>query len=257
MKRLRAILLLALVIAVVATACGGSGGASGDLNLVKAGTLTVCSEIPYEPFEFEQNGAYVGFDVDVMQAIADQLGLPMEFVATGFDAITSGAAMAANQCDIAASAITITPEREQNIDFSDPYYNAAQSLLVKKDSGIKTLADFAGKRLGVQSGTTGEAYAQENAPATAELVGFEAGGELFVALEAGDIEGILQDLPVNADRAKNDSTVEVIEQYDTGENYGFAVQETGKEALLTQVNDALKTIRDNGTYDTIYQKWFG
>lgn len=256
MKRLRATLLLVLVIAVVATACGGGAG-GGDLNLVKAGTLTVCSEIPYEPFEFEQNGTYVGFDVDIMQAIADQLGLSMEFVGTGFDAITSGAAMAANQCDIAASAITITPEREQNIDFSDPYYNAAQSLLVKKASGIKTLDEFAGKRLGVQSGTTGEAYAQDHAPATAELVSFEAGGELFVALEAGDIEGILQDLPVNADRAKQDSTVEVVQTYDTGENYGFATQETGKEELLKQVNEALKTIKDNGTYDTIYQKWFG
>ena len=256
MKRMRSILLLAVVIAVIATACGGGTG-GGALNLVKADTLTVCSEIPYEPFEFEENGVYVGFDVDIMQAIADQLGLQMEFIATGFDAITSGAAMAANQCDIAASAITITPEREQNIDFSDPYYSAKQSLLVKVDSGIKTLDEFAGKRLGVQSGTTGEAYAQENAPSTAELVSFDAGGELFVALEAGDIQGILQDLPVNADRAKQDSTVEIVETYDTGENYGLAVQETGKEELLKEVNDALKTIKDNGEYDTIYQKWFG
>ena len=80
---------------------------------------------------------------------------------------------------------------------------------------------------------------------------------MFVALEAGDIQGILQDLPVNADRAKQDATVEVVQTYDTGENYGFAVQETGKEELLKQVNDALKTIKDNGEYDTIYQKWFG
>lgn len=254
MKRLRAVLLLVIVLALVATACTKTS--TGDLNLVTPGTLTVCSEIPYEPFEFEQNGAYVGFDVDVMQAIADQLGLKMEFVATGFDAITSGAAMAANQCDIAASAITITAEREKNINFSDSYYNAEQSLLVKKDSGIKTLDEFAGKRLGVQSGTTGEAYAQENAPSTAELVSFEAGGELFVALEAGDIEGILQDEPVNQDRANQDSTVEVVQTYDTGEHYGFATQETGKEELLKQVNDALKTIKDNGTYDTIYKKWF-
>jgi len=256
MKRLRGILLLVVVIALVTGACGGGAG-GGDLNLVKSGTLTVCSEIPYQPFEFEENGAYVGFDVDVMQAIADQLGLQMEFVGTGFDAITSGAAMGSNQCDIAASAITITPEREQNIDFSDPYYNSLQSLLVKKASGIKTLAEFAGKRLGVQSNTTGEAYAQEHAPATAELVSFDAGGDLFVALEAGDIEGILQDLPVNLDRTKNDASVEVVETYDTGEKYGFATQETGKEELLKQVNDALKTIKDNGTYDTIYQKWFG
>jgi len=248
-------LLLVLVLALVATACGGDGGAN-DLNLVEPGTLTVCSDIPYQPFEFEENGVYTGFDVDLMQAIADELGLELNVVATGFDSITSGTAMAGNQCDMAASAITITEEREANIDFSDPYYNAAQSLLVKKDSGIMTLDEFAGKRLGVQSGTTGEAYAQENAPATAELVSFETGGEIFVAMEAGDVEGALQDLPVNVDRAKQDSTLEVVETYDTDENYGLATQETGKEALLEKINEALKTVRDNGKYDEIFNKWF-
>lgn len=254
MKRLRAVLLLVVALALVATACTKTS--TGDLNLVTPGTLTVCSEVPYSPFEYEENGTYTGFDVDVMQAIADQLGLKMEFVATGFDAITSGAAMAAGECDIAASAITITPEREQNINFSDPYYNAAQSLLVKKDSGITSLEEFAGKNLGVQSNTTGEAYAKANAPGTANIISYDAGGDLFVALEAGNIEGILQDLPVNVDRAKTDSTVEVVQTYDTDENYGFATQETGKEELLKQVNEALQTIKDNGTYDTIYAKYF-
>jgi polar amino acid transport system substrate-binding protein len=242
--------------ALVAAACGGAA-TTGEYNLVNPGKLTVCSEIPYEPFEYEEGGTYTGFDVEIMQAIADELGLELEFVNTGFDAITSGTAMAGGQCDVAASAITITEEREKNIDFSDPYYNAAQSLLVKKDSGIKTLAEFSGRRLGVQSGTTGEAYAQANAPSDAILVDFSSGGELFVALEAGDIEGILQDLPVNADRAKKDPTVEVVEIYETDENYGFAVQEEGKEKLLEAINAALKKIKENGTYDRIFDKYFG
>ncbi len=250
------IFVLLLAFSLVGAACGGSEADTSEFGLVTADTLTVCSEIPYEPFEYEVDGEYTGFDVDLMQAIADELGLTLEFLGTGFDAITSGSAMAANQCDIAASAITITEEREANIDFSDPYFDAAQSLLVKKDSGYATLDDLDGKNLGVQSGTTGEAYAQDNAPSGVQLLSFENGGELFVALESGNVDGILQDLPVNADRAQKDDTVEVVATYSTGENYGFATQEEGKEALLTAVNEALQTLRDNGTYQDIFDKYF-
>ncbi len=255
MKRISYLSVLALALALVAAGCGGDGD-SGEYDLVAAGTLTVCSEIPYEPFEYEVDGQYTGFDVEVMQAVADELELDMEFVSTGFTAITSGSAMAANQCDIAASAITITAEREEAIDFTSPYFDADQSLLVKGDSGYTSLSDLAGKNLGVQSGTTGEAYAQENNPG-AEIVSFENGGELFIALEAGSIDGILQDLPVNGYRSTQDSTVTVVETYTTGEQYGFAVKEEGKEALWEAVNEALATIKDNGTYDSIFAKWFG
>ena len=255
MKRLIHLSVLALALALIAAACGGDGD-SGEYDLVAEGKLTVCSEIPYEPFEYEVDGQYTGFDVEVMQAVADELDLDMEFVSTGFTAITSGSAMAANQCDIAASAITITEEREEAIDFTSPYFDADQSLLVKADAGYTSLSDLAGKNLGVQSGTTGEAYAQDNNPG-AEIVSFENGGELFIALEAGSIDGILQDLPVNGYRSTQDSTVTVVETYTTGEQYGFAVKEEGKEALWEAVNDALATIKDNGTYDDIFAKWFG
>ncbi|MDJ0663409.1 MAG: transporter substrate-binding domain-containing protein [Acidimicrobiia bacterium] len=255
MKRLTYLSALALALALIAAACGGDGD-TGEFDLVAADKLTVCSEIPYEPFEFEVDGQYTGFDYDVMQAIADELDLEMEFVSTGFTAITSGSAMAANQCDIAASAITITPEREEAIDFTSPYFDADQSLLVKGDSGLTSLSDFAGRNLGVQSGTTGEAYAQDNNPG-AEIVSFENGGELFIALEAGSIEGILQDLPVNGYRSTQDATVTVVETFTTGEQYGFAVREEGKEALWEAVNDAIATIKDNGTYDDIFARWFG
>jgi len=256
MKRSSFLLAIVLAFAMVVSACGGDDD-GGELSLVADGKLTVCSEIPYEPFEYEVDGEYTGFDVEVMEALAAELDLELEFISTGFTAITSGSAMAANQCDIAASAITITEEREEAIDFADPYFDADQSLLVKKDSGYAALGDLAGKNLGVQSGTTGEAYAQDNAPDGVEIVSFENGGELFIALEAGSIDGILQDLPVNGYRTTQDDTVSVVETYTTGEQYGFAVQEEGKEALLEAVNDALSAIRDNGTYDTIFARWFG
>ncbi len=246
-----AILLLAF--SLIGAACGGGGG---EYDLVQEGTLTVCSDIPYPPFEFEAEGSYTGFDVEIMGAIGDELGLEVEFIDSAFESITSGSAMVGGECDIAASAITIRPDREENVDFSDPYFDADQSLMVKVDSGIASLTEFDGKRLGVQSGTTGEGYAEANAPAGAEIVGFAESGQLFLAIEAGDIEGILQDLPVNAERLVGDDTLTIVETYPTEEKYGFAVKEEGKEALLEAVNDALATLRDNGTYDEIYDAWF-
>ncbi len=140
--------------------------------------------------------------------------------------------MVGNECDIAASAITIRPDREENIDFSDGYFDADQSLMVKTDSGYTSYDDLVGLRLGVQAGTTGEAYANDNNPGGVEIVSFGESADLFVAMEAGDIQGILQDLPVNAERMLGDDTLTVVATYPTGEVYGFAVKEEGKEALL-------------------------
>lgn len=237
---------------------GSDGEAAADLTLVADGTLTVCSEVPYAPFEVEDADApsgYSGFDIDLMQAIADELGLELAVVNATFDSLTSGAAFAADTCDTAATAMTITEERDENIDFSDGYYNAAQSLAVPSDSDITSLDEVEGN-LGVQTGTTGQAYAEENAPETATLVEFESGADLFLALEAGEIVGILQDLPVNIERASETGDIEVIETYETDENYGFAFPEDGAEDLMEAVNGALQTLRDNGTYDEIFNEYF-
>lgn len=256
-RTLRSAVLLIGVLAVVAAACGSSENESGTFSTVKADTLTVCTDAPYPPMEFEENGAYTGFDMDLIRAIATDLGLGLEVVNSGFDPITSGSAMTAGDCDIAAASITITDAREANIDFSAPYFLADQSLLVKKDSGITTLSDIVGMTLAVQSGTTGEAYAQDNAPAGIEIKSFENPGDLFVALEAGDVVGVLQDIVVNQDRADNDSTVAVVETYPTNEFYGFAVKNEGSEMLLAAVNESLSKLRRDGTYDQIFSKWFG
>lgn len=245
-------------LALTLTACGtDDNGDTTEIDTVTAGVLTVCSEVPYEPFEFEDPDSpsgYSGFDIDLMAAIAENLGLDLAVVNAGFDDLTSGAAMAAGTCDLAASAMTITPERAENVDFSDGYYNAAQSLLVKADSDITTLADLAGRRLGVQSGTTGAAYAEANAPDDTEIVAFDAGADLFLAIEAGNIEAILQDLPVNVERAANDDSLSVIETYETDENYGFAFPQGSP--LVDLVNDALAELRADGTYDRIYNDYF-
>jgi polar amino acid transport system substrate-binding protein len=234
----------------------GEPAAGDEYGLVEAGTLTVCSDIPYAPFEFENdNGEYVGFDIDLLDAVAKKLDLKLSVQDVGFDALQSGTTLAAGTCDVGASAMTITEERKANIDFSDPYYDSLQSLLVRTDSGIESIDDLSGKNVGVQQGTTGESYATANAEG-AELVQYPSDGELWPAMQAGQIDAILQDQPVNLEHEKADSAYKIVETYNTDESYGFAFAKGEKDALREAVNGALQELRDSGDYQTIYDNYF-
>ncbi|NKX52704.1 transporter substrate-binding domain-containing protein, partial [Arthrobacter deserti] len=173
------------------TACGGgssTGGSSpaagNELGLITPGTLTVCPDIPYPPFEYEEGGESTGFDMDIIREVTAGLGLETDIKDVGFDGLQSGASLAAGQCGLGASAITITEECKKNIGFSDPYYDSLQSLLVPAGSDIKSMADLSGKKVGVQQGTTGEAYARENLPKDAEILAYPSDAELFPALQS-------------------------------------------------------------------------
>lgn len=250
------------------TACGGGSGSEGgsgdqtsgsdgksEMALVQPGTLTVCSDIPYPPFEFEKDGEYTGYDMELIKEIANGIGLELAIKDVGFEGLQSGAALAANTCDIGASAMTITEAREKNLDFSKPYYDSLQSLLVPEGSKIKDIEDLSGKVVGVQQGTTGEIYAQKNVPEDATIKSYPSDAELFPALKSGGIDAVLQDLPVNL-RHTEEGAFTIVEKYDTNEQYGFAVQEEGSEALLKAVNKELAELRENGTYQKIYDKYF-
>ena len=257
---------LAATAALALSGCASGGGDAGgddapagdDYGLIEAGTLTVCSDIPYAPFEFEDPSTetgYSGFDIDLLGAVAEKLDLELAVQDVGFDALQSGTTLAAGQCDVGASAMTITDERKANLDFSDPYYDSLQSLLVRTDSGIESIDDLDGVTVGVQQGTTGEAYANENAEG-AEIISFPSDGELWPALQAGNIDAILQDQPVNIEHEKADSTYKIVEEYDTDESYGWAFAKGERAELIEAINAALQELRDDGTYQTIYDSYF-
>lgn len=259
--KLRNLIPLLLVVALVAAACGddeGGGEGSADFETITPGTLTVCTDAPYPPMEFEdpETGEFTGFDIELMRAVAENLGLELEVVNTGFDPITSGLAMEAGDCDIAAASITITEERAENIAFTDGYFTADQSLLVKEDSDIGALEEAAGQSLAVQTGTTGELYAQENAPEDTELVSFENPGDLFLALESDQVQGVLQDIVPNQDYANANESAIVVETFPTDEQYGFAASLEGTDDLISAVNEQIQALRDDGTYDEIYDEFF-
>ncbi|MCA1305398.1 basic amino acid ABC transporter substrate-binding protein [Microbacterium sp. 2216-1] len=258
----RPVLFSAAVLAAATLALTGCAGGDdapveeGALELVTPGTLTVCSEVPYPPFEMEDgNGGYTGFDLDLVAAIAEKLDLEVSIQDVGFDGLQSGTTLIAGTCDFGASAMTITEERKTNLDFADPYYDSLQSLLVKTDSGITGIDDLDGRNVAVQQGTTGENYAEENATG-AVLVQYPGDAEMWPALQAGQVEAILQDLPVNIEHVKADSDYEVVEEYNTDEQYGFAFAKGERTNLREAVNGALQELRDSGEYDTIYDKYF-
>ncbi|MDR0489469.1 MAG: ABC transporter substrate-binding protein [Propionibacteriaceae bacterium] len=234
-------------------------GQENTLGTITAGVLTVCSEIPFEPFEYEDPAdpeKYTGFDIDIVGEIATRLGLELVVVDSDFDALQSGLSLATDKCDLGASAMTITEDRRANIDFTDAYYDSLQSLLVAKDSGITSLDDLAGKSIGVQKGTTGEIYAEQNQPEGAQIVGYPSDGELWPALQAGQIQAILQDQPVNVIHARTDAAYVVVAEYQTDESYGMALAKDKNPELLAAVNGALAEMRADGTYKQIYDKYF-
>ncbi|MEX0953015.1 MAG: basic amino acid ABC transporter substrate-binding protein [Nitriliruptoraceae bacterium] len=248
------------VLSLLVVACGGDDDAStGDFDLVSAGTLTVCTDVPYPPFEFEDPDSpigYRGFDIDLIAAIAEENGLEVEIIATGFEGLESGTTMAAGTCDLAASAMTITDARAERLDFSDAYYSADQSLLVLEGSEVAGIDDLVeGLTVGVQSGTTGEQYAEENVPG-ATVTAFENPGDLFTALQAGQLDAVLQDLPVNEEYAANTGDVQVIAEFVTDENYGFAMTRDREDGLVDAVNTGLQAVRDSGLYDELFAEYF-
>lgn len=245
-------------LSLVVAACGGSdsNASEGGLKLVKDGSLTVCSDAPYEPFEFQaEDGTWTGFDMDVMRKIAEANNLELEVTVQPFDGIWL--APAAGKCDVVASSMTITEERSQAADFTDSYFDAFQSLLVNKADAetYTSLESLKGKTIAVQTGTTGESYAKENAK-DSKLQSFDEASAMFLALESGQVDAVLQDYLINKERADKQGTSAVSAKFEeTPESYGFAV-EKGNTELLTILNKGIKDLRDSGDYDTIYNKYF-
>ncbi|MDA3872651.1 MAG: glutamine ABC transporter substrate-binding protein [Kiritimatiellae bacterium] len=220
-------------------------------------TVQVATDNGFVPFEFvdSSTGELIGFDVDLLHAIAEEAELNLNINTMDFDGLVAG--IRTGRYDVGIAGITITEERRESIDFSDPYYDAGLILAVQAgNEAISSSADLAGKRVGTRSGSTSERYLQNHHP-DASVVAFPGIVEAYMDLEAGRVDAVLYDLPnvqyyVNQDSKTNFKTVGEVLQ---GEQYGIAFPKDSP--LVEPVNAALKVLRENGTYDRIYDKWFG
>ena len=232
---------LVLTGALVSLALVGCGG--GDQGKQAAKTLRVGSAVDFAPFEFQDEGQkeYQGFDMDLIRAVAKEMGSEAEIQNIGF--IISG--------------MTINDERKQKVNFSDPYYQSGLTMIVRSDEeAIKSFKDLKGHKVAVQIGTTSANMVKEMEGVTVTELNTPA--DCFMELKARGVDAVVNDRPVNDYYIKQTQAVGVksLEDKLSAEDYGIAMGKDNAD-LQKKVNEALKKLHDNGEYDKIYQKWFG
>lgn len=248
-------LLFVASVAAVVVACG-DGKVEPQGRLLAPDTLSVCVDAPKYPFAFESStGQWLGSDIEIAQHIADRLDLTLQVKAVPFDGIWRQPSEGA--CDLAVAAITITDGRRAEAILSQSYLDASQSLLVRAVDAetYDQLSGLGGHSIAVKSGTTSEAYVEAHLPGGATLVPYEETEEMFVALGAGDVDGVVSDLPLNGYRSTLDSALSVTEVIDTGEQYGFAAAIDNPD-LIADVNGVLEDYLDSDEYAELLARWF-
>jgi polar amino acid transport system substrate-binding protein len=246
-------LVTALATAGIAAGCGGDDGGGGDLGLINEGEILAGIDTPFPPFEQGQPPNVTGFEPDLVNAIADELGLEVTYQDTSFDTIFRDTAQ--GKFDMAVAASTIKPERERTVDFSDPYYLTDQSLLVAEgETDIASQEDLGGRTVGAQDATTGEEYANEQTDA-AEVRGYPEGPDAINALRAGQVDAVIIDAPVAEDAVQKQGGVEIAERIVTTELYGFAFAPEN-DALREAVNEQIAKFKEDGTLTDLFEEYF-
>ena len=246
-KKLTAIALVAVAAMGLLAGCGSEKSKMTQ----EAGVLRVGSETTFPPFEFTDGDKYVGFDVDLSEAIAKKLGLKMEFKSMGFDALIP--AVQSGDIDMIAAGINATPEREKALDFSDVYFDQGGFITVvrKDNSTIHNMDELAGKTIGVQIGTV-------PAIPNTTVKEMDSNANIFMELKAGTIDGAIIDNAVAMYYLKQgaDKDLKLVGEPTKAPGTVLGVKKGNKE-LQDAVNKALKELKEDGTYQKIYDKWFG
>ncbi|QDP41821.1 basic amino acid ABC transporter substrate-binding protein [Radiobacillus deserti] len=245
-----------LTLAACGTTDSKTSGAAGETE--EKPVLKVGTDAAFAPFEYMEKGEIVGFDVDLLAAVMEEAGYEYELENVGWDPLF--ASLQAKDLDIGVSGITINDERKQTFDFSVPYFESTHMIVFNEGGNIQSAEDLKEITIGVQNGTTGQTAAEKIVGKNADnMLKYETTAVAFMALANGDVEAVVTDNVVANEYVKNnpDANVESItdkENFDA-EYYGFMFPKDSK--LKAELDKALTTIIENGTYQDIYQKWFG
>jgi len=256
-KRLVLFALLIFTLSLILVGCGGNEANNNNGNESEKQSVVIGHDINFVPFEYKDSttGKYVGFDIDFIEAIAREAGFEYTLEPMAFDGLIP--ALQADKIDIAIAGMTIKPEREEVVDFAQPYYDAGLHLLVRADEEkIKGVEDLKGKVIASKSGTTSFDFSKE-IEGVKTVTPFKTIVEAYQELEKGAADAVIFDSPailIYANKEGKDKVKIVGPLYD-GQQYGVALQK-GSE-FTEKVNEAINTLRKNGTYDNIYEKWFG
>jgi polar amino acid transport system substrate-binding protein len=245
-------------------ACGkqdpaAGGAASAAAPTAAAKLVVVGTDAAYAPFESQNEKAeIVGFDIDVVKAVAKQAGFEVKFINTPWEGIFN--ALVQGDRDLVVSAVTITPERQQTMDFSEPYFDAQQLIAVRQNSKVAKFSDLKALKVGVQTGTTGdEAITKLQGKTSPNIKRFELTPLALKELEAGGVDAVVADNGVIVNYVVNNPGGQfktVADPAFVPERYGIALKK-GNTELLAKVNQGLAGIKANGSYQALYAKYFG
>ncbi len=229
-------------------------------SLAQEPTYRVASDIAWPPFEWvDEQGDYVGFDLDVMREIAKIQGYKIEIVDIAFDSIIPG--IIAGKYDIGASGFTITDEREKVVDFSEPYWSSDQAVLISKDSGLNMItALLAGRTVGAQRGTTGASWIKENLigkGVDVKLRLYETYPLAVLDLINGNLDAVIQDEPASRISVAKAKSIQIVGIIVTGEQFGFLVKEGDPKGILSRINEGMAKLKASGKWDELIAKYFG
>ncbi|AKJ68749.1 ABC transporter permease [Pandoraea thiooxydans] len=237
---------------ILATAalCSAASIAHAQDNKV----LRVATDATFPPMEFVQNGHRTGFDIDLVEAMAKQMGRHVQWTDIDFKGLIPG--LVAHRFDVAVSAIYITDARKKVVDFTQPYYHGGLVVLVKKsNTAIKTPADLDGKKVSVQVGTKSVDFLRTHYPKV-QRVEVEKNEDMFNLVQIGRVDAAVTGKPAAQQYAKTTGDMRVLDTPLTTEEYGMAVRKDMPQ-LTQQLNAALDKIKANGTYAKLLKKWFG
>lgn len=250
---------LVFSMSALAVGCGSSttsstdGGGSSDKAAVE---YKVASDAVYAPFEKMEGDKIVGFDIDVLNAVAEAGGFKVTYKNTPWEGIFL--TVQNGEADIIASAVSITDERKKSLDFSEPYFEATQMIVSKKGSGLKSIAELKGKKIAVQNGTTGDTVVSDAfGKANQDIKRFENMPLALLELKNGNVDAAVGDNGVLLEYVKNNGEGDFETAVDTSfvpENYGFAVKK-GNTELVNKLNEGIKKIKENGKLDEINEKY--
>ena len=248
MKKIIALVLALVMVAACLTACGGAKGATLK-NVQKAGKLVIATSPDFPPFESLEGDTVVGIEPDIMKLVCDKLGVEVEFVQMDFDSVLIG--IQAAKYDCAMSGITVTADRQKNMLFTDPYYNAAQVIVVAEGSAITGKADLAGKVASVQTGTTAESGCQDEG---IDVQAFAANADAKAALTTGKVDAWVVDNLTASQMVEEGDGLVILEEKLTEEPYAFAFA-MGSEDLVAEINKALNELMADGTVEGIFANY--
>ena len=255
LKPLALLAILPLALTGCVSTANENSDANGEVSLVKSGVLSVCTNTPYKPFEYEENGTIVGLDADIANAIASDLGVKAQLTSISFEGLDSGTGLSTGQCDIALAGIGVTDERKSKMEFTTVYFDDNLAILVPKGSSITSAADLKGVSVGAQQATSGETYAKENG---AEVIQYEDTSLMFSALKTGQVKAVAANLSVVSEALTNDPDSFKIAYQDSEntEQIAAAVSSNNK-ALLAKANATITKLKENGELDKMKAKWVG